>query len=407
MTDRDPESGQFTSAEPLFGREAELADAGYSLPPTPEATSNDLTPEEAAESVASSPDEVVKVDYLDGEGNVLPLYDEEGIPVEGAEALSIDQASALLSEMHTTASDSSAKSVSDDFAAQVDRLRADAIKADPKLAEQAGIEPPAEDGVKIDSGKEPIPDLSAINDEAKLEEALRAHPKVKEAIDAEINATAAVRSQLQNDISQSTALMLSMIADQLPELANTPQQQWPAIVAEWQRTNDPRLHKAIALDQKAGNLLNVARQEMQRQSESANKAFEAYAKAEDARFAEVWKNDSPETQREVQQGLLKFFKSEGVPEDVFLHAYKTDPVLRSAAGQKFMYQAVKAMQELERIRSAPAKATAKQLPPVNRPGAAPLRVNGGANLASLNARFNQSGSVKDAAALLAASRRAK
>ena len=386
MTNRDEATGQFAANEPVFGREAELVEAGYSLPPK-KPDEGELTVEEAAEAVAEPEIETKTIEYADGKGEALPLYDEEGIPVEGREAISLDRAFELLTEYHKASSVDAVEASDKEFAEGVDKVRAE------RNGQNQTNQAPA-----------PPPDISQMDD-TQLEKTLESHPAIKQRIEAKTQEAAAAIAQHQTGISETTGLMLAMFAEQLPELAAVPQDQWQPILAEWHRTNDPRLQKAIALDQKAGRLIGQVKQEVQRAHSQAKQTFDQFAKAEDSRFEEAIKGDTRETQDKVQRHLIKTFRDYGIEPNVFLDTYQSQPFMRSAAAQRFLYDATKAMMELAALRSAPPKVVPKDLPQVQRPGAArSMRGSSSESMHSLNNRLNSSGSIEDGLALLQARR---
>ena len=143
--DRDEATGQFTqSTEGLFGREHELVEAGYKImpeTPTPADMEREAADEQAVEDAIVEwearevpPEPIVYYDKSSGEP--LNANISEG-PVE---AITVERAAADLAAYHDEQADNGAKSISADFAEAVDRARADAVKGDPKLAEQYGID---------------------------------------------------------------------------------------------------------------------------------------------------------------------------------------------------------------------------------------------------------------------------
>jgi hypothetical protein len=192
----DEATGPSGSSEFLYGNDHELASAGFK--PMPDVEKRKAAEfenvKEAAEVLAASragTPEIIEKRYLD----------EAGEPVDPSEAISVERAARDLTAMRNVDTDSGAKSISADFAAAVDRMRADVIKGDPRLAEQYGIEiPAATDGDKTDKAEGKTDALAALKNagppsgefDEQLEAAL-SHPQVKAALEAQIGEFEKVR----------------------------------------------------------------------------------------------------------------------------------------------------------------------------------------------------------------------
>jgi hypothetical protein len=133
--------------------------------------------------------------------------------------------------------------------------------------------------------------------------------------------------------------------------------------------------------------------------------FADYVKLEDARFDTLVKGEKPETVQRVANEVIAYAAELGVPRDQFMELCATEPIMRNAAFQKMMFDAA-SYRLLQRARNEIAR---KVVPPVQRPGVAVntrAALNEG-DMRALSARFSNDPSVRNAADVLAAQRRAK
>jgi hypothetical protein len=185
MTENRNDAGQFeASSDALYGRAAELAENGFKEMPEPKPTEQDdiANPREAADQLVASradAEPVTPIQYQTGEG-------ERADPDE---AVTLDRAARDLANHRASQVDSAAKSISSDFAAELDKMRADAIEAglDPKETGLDKVSPTAEvpEGTVANekSGDEPAePGMEHLDQETRA--ALKI-PQVRQAIEQE------------------------------------------------------------------------------------------------------------------------------------------------------------------------------------------------------------------------------
>ncbi len=111
------------------------------------------------------------------------------------------------------------------------------------------------------------------------------------------------------------------------------------------------------------------------------------------------KGESLETQRAVALEIAASAKASGIEFGELVRLFNTEPLMRNAIFQRMMYDAGK----YRLMMKAKDAATAKSLPPVQRPGTAQNRAEREhAELRTLNARLSRSGNIKDAVALYSA-----
>jgi hypothetical protein len=117
------------------------------------------------------------------------------------------------------------------------------------------------------------------------------------------------------------------------------------------------------------------------------------------------KGEKPEAVQRVANEIISYAAELGVPREQFMQLCTTEPVMRNAAFQKMMFDAA-SYRLLQRARNEVAK---KVVPPVQRPGVAvdTRAALSEGDMRSLNAKFAGNPSVKNAADVLAAQRRAR
>ena len=141
-----------------------------------------------------------------------------------------------------------------------------------------------------------------------------------------------------------------------------------------------------------------------RQVETARRNFHTYAKSEDARLETMLKGEPKATQHAVTNEIFASAKASGVEPGELIRLFNSEPLMRNAVFQRMMYDAGK----YRLVMKARDAATARPVPPVQRPGMA--RIPGErehADLRTLNARLSSSGDIKDAVALYNARKSSK
>ena len=160
MSEDRNDAGQFTAAEPLTGRAGLEADAGFEPVPVVEAEAESTfdNPREAAKALAG--DRFLRAESTD-EINERPIIEyATGDKLEEKYTFTLEQAADSFAAVRSLEHDGSALSISKDFAAAIDQMRADAIKADPKMAEKLEIEPPVEAAAEPAKGEFTVTELA-------------------------------------------------------------------------------------------------------------------------------------------------------------------------------------------------------------------------------------------------------
>jgi len=393
--DRDTQ-GRF--AEPAFGQSGIEREAGYVPMPDDPANrkeADELSTNEAAEDLAAGRETgvIIPREYLDGEGK--PLVDEDGKPTK--ETISLERAAHDLTALRNAEADDAAKSISKDFAAEVDKIRGESAKDETKANQ--------EETAKTELAKEaPKLDVAAeVDVDAEIAKAL-SHPKIAEVLSKHVGDAEQSRQQYVAGLDAATKIAQAAFIGQFPEFANIPTEQHAAVLAGLQQHNPARFNQVYAAVASTQNLFAQQAAEQQRQAQAKRAEFVEYAKAEDAKFADMMKGETPQALAVITGEIVEAVKEYGADAKQFFEAYANEPLLRNAIVQRMMVDAAK----YRMIRKAPAKAMPKPVPQVQRPG---VRGSGSAStgnsLSNLDARLSRTGNAKDAAALLIAKRNAR
>jgi hypothetical protein len=190
-----------------------------------------------------------------------------------------------------------------------------------------------------------------------------------------------------------------------PELASLNPADFQGAMALIAKQNPGRAIEIQNQLQRTEQLYNTFRQtEQQIQAQRAatqQQQIKAWAAQQDDVFEkEVASKHSPEQMNRITENVVELAAEYGVSRDELLTAWKSEPVLRSAAFQRMMVDAAKYRMAQREV----ATKISKPVPPVQRPGTAPLR-NSDGDVDQAISRFRSSPSV-DTAVQLLMSRRA-
>ena len=387
----------------LTGAVYELANAGYT--PMPDAEEKDegetiandtVSLWEAAMQRADTNDDVIVREYLGPDG--LPAAANEAITLSRAGR---DYASATAAERLVAENESSKA-----LAARVDSLRAEALARDPEAAEFYGFDLPEAKLGKISSsqaesethGNEPSDghrDPVAAGLDPELERALQ-HPQVRHAIEEQLGEAEKIRQTYLNGLAAATQIAQVSFLGQFPELAGLAPENLPGALEQLSRQDPAKFARVQAMVATTEQMFAQQRMESGRQAELGRLNFENYARSEDARFETMMKGEARETQTAVAAEIIASAKASGVEPAELTRLFNSEPLMRNAIFQRMMYDAGK----YRLMMKAKDIASAKPLPPVQRPGMARTAAEREhTDLRMLNARLSSSGDIKDAVAL--------
>jgi hypothetical protein len=413
MSDRDG-SGQFTAAEPeLYGQAAAEADLGYSPMPgqrKPDLEEDGVTEKFAGEVVGGlnlNSTEIVPIVYKN------PQSDE---PVDPSETITPERAAADLTAYRQGEVDNRANSVSKDFAAEIDALRSDAAKDGDDLKSRGVEEQPdvvkeaiskTLESDKADPEAEAPVDPAYAHHDPEVQKAL-SNPVIHAAIQGEFAKAEQTNQQFHSTLTAAQNLATATLAELAPGLAQIPTEHWQAAINQLSQT-DPLAARAIVSTLDRAQRLDAVQQQVSAQRE-AQQTAQRQAAVEAFRIEQNRAFDKIEPMTESQQrsaldGIVAYAQEYGVSKADLAAAIDRNPDMRHAVWQKMMldasrYRAMKA--------NASRAAPRSTVPPVQRPGTAVSRSErSSSGLEGLSTKFQGNPSMKNAAAMLAAQRKAR
>ncbi|MCK1595483.1 hypothetical protein [Bradyrhizobium sp. 164] len=417
---RDAASGQFVSEE-TFGIKGVEIDQGYIPRPDPEPAPVVGRPNLDSDDVVGSDDESLRElsrrKYGDApnddviERKLIMLDTGEPAPENWAQT--VEQAHNDLTNVHQWERDIWEAEQNQKVADKVDKARAERIKGDAKLAEGYGLdvneveanaqalEATATSDKEAASAEEPTVEGLA----PEVEQALK-HPQVRQAIEQELAQVDAAKQGYAQALTTAQQYAQASLMDTLPELANVPQELWVEAIGVINQSDPQRVQRAMAILQRGAEVEAAQAQLRQHQAAEQRQQFETYAKAEDARFEQmIEKAQLSKTEREtIGQEVLAYAGEMGVDAKTLVNLMQTNPIVRHSAFQRMMVDAAR----YRMVKAAPAKAVAKPVLAVQKPGVAQPRGAAEArSIHALSAKLSSSGSVEDAYALYQAKQKSR
>jgi hypothetical protein len=318
------------------------------------------------------------------------VYHEAGVPVPADETLSAQEAGDLLTAYRSSESDSRSRSISADFSAALDRMRQTGVQIaeDPNAP---ALPVPAEPFQMQPAAAEPVDALDAA----------LAHPEVRAAIEGQLDETLAARNAYSRGLATAQQWAQQSLLIVAPELANVPVDRVPEALGVLAQVAPARYNQVAALLDQIGRLQDG--QQVQHSYELQQR--ETWRQKEDLKFQRMV---GGHVSAEVGAEMLSYSEELGIGRDALVHLLRTEPVLMSAPFQKVIHDAVTA--RLAQKRAANWRNKAKPVPTVMKPGVSSGTSSSSRNSEQLNAlsnRLSKSGSLRDAAALLAASRKSR
>ncbi len=236
------------------------------------------------------------------------------------------------------------------------------------------------------------------NEDAAIEKALKI-PKLKAALtEADQRMSQAVN--VANEFARASFIQ------NFPEIAGLPLEQWDGALTAMAQREPERFNRAITSLQNVLQLEATQTGQQQRATQQRQAELQEYAKAESEKFEDSIKNVPTAERRAIETSIVDAIKEHGGDLEQFTRLMKTSEFASSAV-QGLLWELGELREYHRKMTSAKAAISARSLPPVIRPGIArSARERSGDDVASLNQRLSQSGSIDDAAKLLAARRKA-
>jgi hypothetical protein len=207
-------------------------------------------------------------------------------------------------------------------------------------------------------------------------------------------------------VAQNAQAAYASLISHFPELQGVTAEQLPAVVKSIKYQNPIRGSEVIDHLQRVQNLVGEHQRIQQAQAVAYQQQFNRGAKAADDAL-ELYRHEQGVTDEqfsEIKNEVLTMLRESGMNDEQIAQRYNSDPMLRSFNSQKALMQAA---QFRIMKRSAHLKRN-NPVPQVQRPGSPVARGSDqDYSMRNLENKLNQTGSPKDAAALLAARRAAR
>jgi hypothetical protein len=405
VSDERNDAGQFTAPEEQsYGLPGIESEAGY-VPMNP---GHDLEPEEFADAREAT-DAMLEQQQAETEAMVYYNKDtgerlNDDIREGAVHTVTLNQAADDLLTYESAVVDGRAASISQDFAAEVDDLRARYLKENPDAANDLGIDPPKPEAVpnnnkSANEGAQLTPDGL----DPEVAKALE-HPQVRQAIEEQIGEATKVREGYSQAINTADAMTRATFMSEIPELSGLEPAQFEQGLAMLQQVDPPRFQKAMNLLGRFHQIQTAQQQHHQYQAHVERQNFERQAIKEDARLEAMIANEDPARVKAVKAEVPAYFTEVlGLDRNTLRNLYH-NPVFRSAEAQRMLFDAI----SYRVMMKGPKAVAARSLPTVQRPGVAqPRMAPGTADLQRASAAFDRDPSVKNAGRLMEARSRAK
>jgi hypothetical protein len=390
------DAGQFLAEpEQKFGIESVEQEAGYTKMPDPAAEEDwsfDGPEKEAAEifaAISEPAPETVEIFYQNPDGSKK----------DPSLTVTPERAADDLSQYHGDREADMAALLGKEFAAEIDKLRADRIKtaADaehfgvplPKADKAAGVE-----GAEAANEPDAFDNVEGLAEETK--QALR-NPQVRQYLEETEREHVQVKQAYTDVIESARVATLSTLAEVVPHLMNLSPAQFEQGLATLSQIDPPKFQTAMNILGRAHQISQAQAQAQQHNAHLQRQAFEANARIEDAKFYNAIGKSPDDVDG---RGIVKNLEALGLTREQITREWTSNPLMRSAVGQQVLYEWSEMKAEKARASDWRGKA-AKSVPPVQRPGTArSAREASYDDVSALDARLSKTGSLKDAEKLL-------
>jgi hypothetical protein len=414
---RDSDTGQYTSPEPLTGQAGVEADQGYK-------PMVDWRPEEPSEPESSIKEEALKLAASRvPEDPVVPLKyqrinDGSDMPLD--ETITLDRAVKDVSEYHAAQVEEARLTADADVARWVDGVRAETLQANPEIAKELGLS--KEEVAAAEAVKQP----SEINDAARAQMAEPSEPDAyadipglapetsewlkkapaqgRQFLEQNAAETEQAAKAYQTAVAQAQTFGQASLMAVVPELSNVPTEQWAQAIQIVAQQNPAKGQQIVQVLQNVAALSERQQlidhyQQSQRQQEFETVRSQ-YNKAADQALGPMTRAEMADMAEE----LADYVGELGITRAQLAAEAKTNLALHHPAFQKMAADAIR----YQRLMKAPkARPTTRSLP-VSRPGTSSGVRADTSNIKSLERQLasatTQQSQLKIAARLLAAKR---
>ena len=232
---------------------------------------------------------------------------------------------------------------------------------------------------------------------------------MRDAILSKIGEAETQRQHFETSVQEVGKMRIAALAGDFPELMKLPLNQWANAINEHARARPdlpPRRGRLPHDRLQSLGEVEAALGQLKAQKGSWRarpKWRQSYSAKENARFKELTKGMTPQQMQAVQAEVPAMMAEYGVTDPhAFLKAIEGQTTFPRASAERIMIDAAR----YRLLQKAPKAVATHALPNVQRPGVAQNRGSSASeNIRALTAKLSQTGDIKDAAKLLAASRR--
>jgi hypothetical protein len=233
-------------------------------------------------------------------------------------------------------------------------------------------------------------------------------PQARQALEGEFAKVGKLQAEHTTNVEIAQHFARDAWISNYPEIANLrPEQIGPAL-ARLKQTNPQRFNAAMSAVRRVNEAVTVSQQHQQQRVQVEQQNFDRDAKQQDAIFERSIQHETPQKRATMAREVVSYAAEMGIDQATLTNLFRTNPVMRNAAMQRVFWDAASARAARREGMTYRDKLD-RTVPPVQRPGHSnsPRSNRGNENLAALTQKANKSGSLKDMAALLAASRRGR
>jgi hypothetical protein len=281
-------------------------------------------------------------------------------------------------------------------AAAIDAARADVLQAQQPAAEQPQTQP--EPVQQQPTGEQ----QQAQSQEDEIRRVLEQNPVVRQALEVELKTVSDSRAQYEAGLQAAAKIAGANLYASFPELVNVPSEQLNTVISAIGQSNPQRAEAMRSHLQQTATLMSAMQQAEQQRTETRQQNFNAWRKAESARFDQMMqaRGESPESVKKIAEALPEIIEKDyGISREELAYVLQTNPALHSANFQLALLDAAKyRLAQREVVNKIDRTA-----PPVQRPGTSQPRTNDADVGSALNA-IRSNPSVENAVRLLQARR---
>jgi hypothetical protein len=300
-------------------------------------------------------------------------FDATGEPADPNEVVTLERAADDMAAWRAQKAEDTAKSISADLAAEIDKKRAAVVKGDAKLAAEMGLEAPGKDEAKPKSeAAQNVPDDPTTDDPFDSIEGLDSEtraalklPQVREAVLQQIASADQAREVYSTGLENARVHTLATLAEVVPHLAGLPPQQFEHGLAMLAQVDPPAFEKAMNVLARTNQIVQAQQQEQQRQAHARHQEFEAqrqrYSKASDEALGSMTRAEK----MEMGEELVAYLGENGISREQLRQEAQSNLAIHHPAFQRMAVDALM----YRRQQSAKKAVASKPLPPVARPGA--------------------------------------